>query len=1240
MKALKILAWVVGSIAVLVAVLLILALTPGVQTWAVRKAVAGQPGMTVELDRVAAGFSSAEISNLRYAKDGIVVTAKAVTAKYSAWDYITKSRVNADQVLVKDLVVDLRNPAPAAKPAPGGTTGTGGQAEPAPRAPKQTPASAEKKPPFEGVLKQAQLPMDLRVANLNVTGRALLPDQQDVSFELKGSGIETGQRGRIEWTVDFADAKKAAALQALRTTGNASVHIAADRRIDLVEVDVVAAAMGPKLPQDRVRLVAKLDQPSPGGNEGYSASVALLRGNNTDTLFKTNAQWVTAAKEIAGAWEISIRSEQLAAVLAGLGLPELAANGSGKFSVKPDTNAVSASGDLHGQASQLAKLSPALEAVGAVNFKTTFDGGLADQVARLDKLNLEVTGLDGRKFAQITALQKVTYNLNDKRVTLANPRAEVANISLQAVPLAWAQPVAKPMAIESGDLSLSLAVEAEPDGSRIRVRAAEPLALRTVTVRGADKKLLADRVTLTVRPTIDYTATRITAELADLNVSMPSGDALTGKLAADVTNFATKPVIVFSSQIQGKVVGLIKGALPFDPGPLAVNVSVEGKQEGDFVDLAKATTVVNREGGALLNSTELLQAMRANLKTNAISVPKPNESAMRVRVGEVPLQWAEAFVANSKFAGTLAGMTMEVAVRSLDDMTVNTTSPATGRGATVAMDGKPMVNGLDVTADFTATKRGETIQYDVRRVEVKQGQTALASLNATGQAKLGAKMTVSAKGKLDADAAALMKQPVAAPFATLNRGQIAATFEASMADATEAKAVLSVKNLVAKQDNRALGDIDATVTAAMKADGSGTVVLPLTLTNGGRKSDVSVNGAFGKAADQKTFLLTGKVSSNQIIVDDFQALAVLAPSGDQAKATPAATPSSPTVAGTPPSSAPRTTTQTPPTQTPSRTTPPPVASTPGTAPSSQPGRDAEPFWNGVNGKLDVDLKRVLYGKDYVISGIKGGAVITNTRLALDGLEGRLKENPFKLAAGINFVATQPKPYTLTGLAEVNNFDVGELLRAANPNEKPSLESKVSLNAKLNGNGGTVADLAKNVYGVFDLRGSSGVLRALGRKGQTAVNVGSAIIGLIGAARGSNTTMAVADLAAHMNELKFDQFTMRVERGVDLNFKASTVEFISPIMRLTGTGALDNKGNPDLPIENQPMRFDLQLAAKEEFALLLNKAGMLVNKQDEKGYYLMSQTFSIGGTPAKPDSSSLWQMIGAAAAKAAAGALLK
>lgn len=1218
MKALKIVGFILGGILVLLAVLIALALTPSIQTWAVKKAVAGQPGMQIEVGRVSAGFSAADITDLRYAKDGMLVTAKSVSARYNAWDYLSKKRINADSVVAQDLLIDLRN----AKPAPAQTPNS------KPQAPNSTPAGGTKpKPdasePFRGILEQAKLPFDVRVASLTANGRALLTPEQTVVFDVKGTGIQTGQRGKLEWTVDFADSTSGAPLQALRANGAAHVRITNDQRIDLVEVDTVASALGPKLPPDRIQVAAKLEQPAAGGNESYQANLSLLRGNTTESLLKIAAQFLAASREIAGTWDLNIRTDQLAAVLAGLGLPELAANGNGKFTLKPDTTAVSATGDLRGEAAKLDKVAPALAGIGAMRFAVSFDGGLANNVAQLNKLALQANGADGRKFADITTAQRVGYELATQRITFADAKAPLAQISIQQLPLAWAQPVLTGMNIDSGDLSLALAVEAEPDGSRVRARAVEPLALRDVTVRQGDKKL-ADRVTLTARPAVDYSTTRILGEIADLNISMPTGDTVTGKLNADVTNLTSKPAIAFSSQINARIVEAIKPYLPvpLNTGPLAIVSVTEGRMEGDVLELAKATTTVNRDTGALLVAVETQQPLRVDLKTTTIAAANPQAQAARVRLGEIPLSWAEPFVANSKLAGSLAGGVLDVTLRSLEDLTLNTTEPVALRGVTVALEGKPTLNALDLTANLTATKRGNTIAYELRRAEVKQGPALLAGLSVTGEANLGGpKPVVSAKGNLEADVPALTQQPALANFATLRSGRVTATFDANLADATQAKAVLSAKNLVAKADNRALGDLEVNLTAMVKPDGSGTITAPITLTNAARKSDISIDGAFGKAADQKTFLLTGRIASTNLVVDDFEPLAGLAPKSEATQAVPspgARTASTPTPNPKP--------------QTPNSSTgPQPKTQNPEPKTASRSDRDAEPFWKGVNGKVEVDLKRILYGKDYVISGVRGAALITDTRLSVDGISGRLKESPFKLAGGMQFAARQPKPYSVTVSADVQGLNVGEILRAANPSEKPTFETTASLVARLNGNGINPVDTLKNAFGRFELTGTQGITRILANRGaaSTAVSVVSGALAIAGIfqknEKSAQALAAGSQLTQLLNEVRFDTAKVVVERNPDLSFKITSLEILSPILRASGTGTIASKSVDD--VANAPMNIQLQLGAKNEFAYALQRTGLLSAQPDKDGYHLLSQTFAIGGTPSKVDNTSIWAVLG-------------
>lgn len=1202
MKAVKILAWVVGSIAVLVVIALAVGLNSSFQTWATRKAVAGQPGMKLEVARVSAGFSGAEISDLRFSQEGLTVTAKNVTAKFSAWDYLTSKRINVDSLVADQLEVDLRTPktapsssAPAAGPASKSATTS------APPPPKPvTPADAKAR--FEGLLKGAQLPVDLRIAQLIAKGRALLTEQQVVVFDVKAADLATGQRGRLDLTIDFADSTANAEVRGLRATGNATVQIATDRRINALGLDATATPMGPRLKGDQLKLSAKAETAAAGGDESYVADVSLVRAGKAEPLVKIAAQFLSASREIAGTWDVSLRSEQLAGFLQEMGWPDVAATGTGKFNLKPDTSAIAASGDLQAQLSKLQLLNPALAALGSAQLKTSFDGGLADNVARLDKLNLELASADGRKLAQISSLQKVSYALVGRRVVLTDPKAELARISLQAIPLAWAQPFLKPMVVDSGDLSLVLAIEAEPDGSRIRTRAIEPLALRTVTLRQGDRKLV-DRVTLTLRPNLDYSATRLVAQIAELNASMPDGDTLAANISADITNLASTPAIAFTAQLQAKAVTALKPYVPVPTGPLSITKHVEGRYDGQSLHFTKLTATAMRENNTLLTTIELLQPARVELKTGTFSATKPDASAVRLKLGEIPLAWAEAFVAKSKLAGSLAGATVDVALRTYDDLTLTTVEPLALRGVTATIDGQTFAQTLDLAADLTATKRGNTIVYDLRQLDVKQGPTSLAALKVSGETKLGSKLVLTAKGELQADAAAaLQTQPLVAPHVTLARGRLNATFETNLGDSTQAKATVTARNLVAKQDNRVLGDLDLTLNATLKPDGSGSLQLPVTLTNGARKSDLSIDGAFGKSSDQKTFLFTGKVASNHLVVDDFQPLAALAPTSSAEPAKPAAS--------------------TPPAPAPSNRT---VVRAPGatSAPSSAPGaRDTVPFWNAVNGKFDVDLKRVQYGKDYDGS-VRGTASITPSRLALDGLDGKFKDKPFKLTGGITFTATQPKPYALTGSIDVSGVDVGPILQASNPNAKPQLETTVRVAGKFNGSGTNLSTLFDSTTGQFDVTGSKGTLRAISGQTGTAVSAVASIAGLLGAAKGSNSTVAASTLLREMTEMPFDQFTMRVERGADLNLKLTTVEFLSPSTRITGTGSVTHQAG--VPITNQPLHLEMRIAGKQHMLRMLDEARVLGETVDDKGYGQMRAPFKLSGTVSQIQDN-LWSVL--------------
>jgi len=199
---------------------------------------------------------------------------------------------------------------------------------------------------------------------------------------VRAADLATGAKGKLEWKVEYTDSKADAALRSLRTGGKVGLAIGPSREVQTAEIEADLSATGPALPPDQLKLNASVGRTS-AGNEDYVATLSLLRGGKVERLLTAKARYDATARDINGDWEIALRSEQLAALLAGFGLPEIAASGSGKFGVKPAAGAASASGTLEAGVTGLGKLSPALAAVGAVRVKSAFDGAVADNAAEI-----------------------------------------------------------------------------------------------------------------------------------------------------------------------------------------------------------------------------------------------------------------------------------------------------------------------------------------------------------------------------------------------------------------------------------------------------------------------------------------------------------------------------------------------------------------------------------------------------------------------------------------------------------------------------------------------------------------------------------------------------------------------------------------------------------------------------------------------------------------------------------------
>lgn len=1194
MKPLKIVLFFATALLALLLVGVVLALTPAVQTWAVRKVLDGQPEAGVSVGRISAGLSGAEIAGLRIEQPGMSLQLERASARFSALRLLSSGRIDLDEVVAEGIELDLRQ-----SPASGSPTSAGG---PPPRPsttasspPAEAPKGGPEAEPFAGVLKSVSLPPGFRLGRLSVAGRVLFPEDQAASFVLRGGEVVAGGVARLEWETTFTDASAGAALRSLRTEGRGTAEIEADGTVRRMTADATVRVDGEALPTDVLRADAVVGRNDAAG-ETYRVRLSRIAADSEEPLLGVDGAFDAERASVEGTWNLTLQGPAIAALLAGLDLPELAVEGDGTFGAQTNTGAFNAAGRARGRMARLSVLSPALAQVDAVSFETDFEARGDGENVSLARFELAVGTTAGVPLALVRTLQPVSFLTGGQRLVFERPEEDLGRVVLRAVPLAWLQPFAGPLTIGSGTVTLDLAVAASADGGRVSLRGGQPLEIRDLDLGGPDGPLAAG-LDLSVYPIVDYSEGRLRAEFGRLEIALDAGDRVGGILRADVSEVFSNPSADFSGELDGNLVTVHTAHVPVETGPLGFSLAFQGNHAAGFLALQKADVIVRRSGDAMLAEAGLRAPFRLNLETLAFE--QAPGLAAAVTLGRLPLAWVEPFVDGLDVSGEVTGGAFEVIATSWSDVAVNTLAPVAFGGVDLSRAGTPAVRGLDGSIDGRATLRGATLAYEVRRAEFLQARTSLARVTAAGELDFGGEtLRLASRGELSIGAAAL-RQPILQPYATLAEGRLAATFDATLGDGLKATAVVTGRQLVAGKEKRALGDVDLDVALTLSPDGSGTVSIPLNVAADGRVSDLKADGSFARRESGLAF--DGRLTGQRVIVDDLRAFAALAPDGS-----PASSPA-------------------PVSRVPEGT------SRPGGESPAPATKDTEPFWKGVAGRAEVDLKNVVQGPQATFADLRGILKLDETRLALENLAGRMNDKPFALNGTVTFDGREAKPYALSGDTNVADFDLGAFLASANPGEKPAIETKVTAAGRFAGRGANLDDLLQHVQGSFDVQGSGGVLRALGRRGE-AVGAISTLVGLIGAARGSATTVATAELASQLNELRFDRVTFKLERGADLDVKLTAMEFLSPTSRVTGSGTISYREG--VPLARQPLHLQLALAGKGALAQVLNRAGLLNGNQDDREYYTVSRAFSISGTPLVPDSGDLWRFVAEAALRAA------
>lgn len=503
----------IAGVGLVVVVLLVgvLALNPGVQTWAARKALAGQPGLKGTLGEVAIGFRSVVLNNLELEQAGAVITLPSLTAELSVVDAGLNQKISLRRLVAKGWTLDLtayKFPGTAVKPSPAGAS-VSASAEVAVRV-------------FQGVFAQAALPFDLTLDGVELEGDVRLPPAPGMTagrahVVLKGGGFSLGREGTFVFDLAVELKGDEVPVNALKISGRFIAAMDTPRTFARLATQVEAAATGAQFPNG-VKLAADLAAARASTGESYAISLSdgarLLAGLKAELPF--------GSRHLSGTWKLDLRDTDISPFALGRSLPLFTLAGAGGLDVETTTSEVQATGTLVASADKLGVVQAELASLGPVKLTAEFDLARRGDSLRVERLRAAFAGV--QPVASVQSLQPFEFNPKSGELKVADPTSDLLGLALHSLPLAWVQPFLKDVTFSGTDLRGELVAKARGGGFSLRSKS--PLTVAGVSLAQVGKPIF-NGVDMSLTAAFDYTPQGWQAEVSPLTATSGSAGVLT-----------------------------------------------------------------------------------------------------------------------------------------------------------------------------------------------------------------------------------------------------------------------------------------------------------------------------------------------------------------------------------------------------------------------------------------------------------------------------------------------------------------------------------------------------------------------------------------------------------------------------------------------------------------------------------------------------------------------------------------
>lgn len=1164
-----------GILALLCGIAVALALTPSIQRWAVLRAAAGRPGLALTIDGMSAGVSRLVLRGVALEQNGLVVNLASLEADYSLFEVLVRRRLHLRRLNAEGLVVDASRLSPIQTQAA------------AAGAPAATP----------GLLARLELPVELRLDDARLSGRALLPGAPGrtpltAEFKLTGGRFAPGQEGSLLLVATLKNPSTGGPVAALNAQISLRATQSAHRTFSHVALTAVVDAEGRGLSdQSQLKISAAVEKQSAG--EDYTVSIDTLLRGTTENLLAVRGGMTAEGRAYAGNWKLKARQAQLIPFILGGELPDFDAHGEGVFNYAPETRELKLLGKFDASVSRLEVIEPAWRAIGAVRLQAEFNVEETAGVVRLNQLGISLAG--ERPVLELTATSAAEFNLKNRRLQVGGATVgEVLRVKLSGLPVAWIRPFVSAADVSGGSLAGEIAVIAEPE--RMIARTIAPLGVDSLSVvrRG---QLLVSKAGLSLNAEVILTAQEISGRISDLSVTTAAGDALAAQVTITLPLSANPPIAV-AGNYRADLPALLAPWLPL--GHLKTSGETDFTFTPEKIELRRLGTNVTDAGGLTLFTATALRPFTFDLTTSrAVTGGAGAADLLRVTLGRLPLDRLPLNEPGARLGGMVEQGEFVLAADG-DRLVGRAVTPLKLGNVSLEQNGRPALTGLTFVLEPTFELNG--------RVSAKAGTGEMTIRTATGSTLLTLKgeaartAEAGTRGSVsfNLDVPTLSSQPLFAGAEAVTAGRASGEIRVALGAASQVEARMTINGLVARDGGQTLPVANLSFRAVVTETGRMSVQAPLLLDQAGQRSDL--NFALELTPAGRNYGLNGRLTGEHVELAD--ALAVLGVFLPSAASEPAG----------------------------------------GSSPDSSPkvaAADSAPAWGRFNGQLALDVKSVTRGADWHMTGLSGLLTLDSAKLALPKLAAAIGEKGRFEAQGEVKFNGGAQPYVLGGDFSLTEFDAGKFFKALEPAKPATVEGMFGVKGRFTGRGETLSRTLELARGSFEFTSRQGVFRGLqrttGKVSMTskAVELGASVLGSIfGSEKATKAAEKVAgaayfvdQLAQSLGELNYDLLNAKLVRDESLDMSLEDLSLVTPEIRLLGKGRITHVA--DKPLLLQPFNASLSIAGRGKTEELLGKLRLLTGLRDELGYAKTRETITLGGTLTRPDPTAFFTRIATA-----------